>query len=357
LPDTRVAPWAEPKRRLRHSQFLIYLLGGVLGSGLNLAVTWLLHALWGRPLVAFFWGTLANQLFHHAYYQLVYFNDEIRMRTLVPVQFLLYVLVAGAAVAELAVLHAAWGVPYGPAVILCIATLSIASVLVIRLSTFASATDAEVEYREMHESFYDDQTDATKVSRFRAWYHRSRYERLTELVAEHYRPGMQVADLGCGNCWWNTRGIPVVGVDVNENMLRWAKRNGRLADYRVCADVSQPGLPEGAFDIVVMSEVLEHLLNGPDVLATIRRLLKPDGTLLLTVPYDVFLGPFFVLFNLNCLYQGYVRDSAYHRHRCGHVNHFTKSRLRRTLTENGFRIDRLFVVNGLLLYSVSHPVR
>jgi SAM-dependent methyltransferase len=273
------------------------------------------------------------------------------------VQILLYVAVAAAATLPLHLLHDVLGWSFLSAVLVCIAGLSAVSTLVIRLSTFGSASLAEVEYRDMNESFYDDQTDPTKVSRFRAWYHRSRYQRLTDLVSAHFRPGMRVADLGCGNCWWNVRGLPVTGVDINEKMLAWAKRNGRLADYRVRADLSEPDLPAGSFDLVVMSEVLEHLLNGPAVLATVRSLLKDDGTFLITVPYDIFLGPFFILFNVNCFYQGYVRGSDYHRHRCGHVNHFTKTRLRRTLLANGFALDRMFVVNGLLLYAVVRKAR
>ena len=346
-----------PSVRQRHSPVLVYALGGVLGSGLNLVLTGALYGLFGRPLAAFFCGTLANQLFHHVYYSVVYVNEEIHMRTLLPVQFALYVAVAVAATVPLWALHLVYGVPFVTAVLVCLVLLSVASTLVIRLSTFGSATLAEVEYRDMNESFYDDQTDATKVSRFRAWYHTSRYQALTDLVSEHYRPGMRVVDLGCGNCWWNTRGIPVTGLDINEKMLDWAKRHGRLAEYRVCADLARADLPTASCDLVVMSEVLEHLLNGPDVLAMIRRILKDDGTLLLTVPYDIFLGPFFVLFNVNCVYQGYLRGSDYHKHRCGHINHFTKTRLRRTLEANGFALDRLFVVNGLLLYAVAHKAR
>ena len=46
-----------------------------------------------------------------------------------------------------------------------------------------------------------------------------------------------------------------------------------------------------------------------------------DGRLVVTVPWDFFLSPFFLLFNLNCLYLGYIRGSRYHRYRCGHIHH------------------------------------
>jgi ubiquinone/menaquinone biosynthesis C-methylase UbiE len=214
-----------------------------------------------------------------------------------------------------------------------------------------------VEYAAVEEDFYDEQTDAGRVGAFRAWYHSSRFERLTEFVESHYRPSMRVADLGCGNCRWNVNHRPVTGVDINEKMLAWAQRHGLLADYHICPGLVGSPLPDGQFDLVVCSETLEHLLNYKDVLAEARRILKDDGTLLVTVPYDIFLGPFFLLFNINCVYQGYVKKSLYHKYRCGHINHFTKSRLRQELVDAGFELDRLFVVNGLLLYAAARKAR
>jgi ubiquinone/menaquinone biosynthesis C-methylase UbiE len=152
---------------------------------------------------------------------------------------------------------------------------------------------------------------------------------------------------------WNTHSLPVVGVDINENMMRHALQQHRLAEYHARSDLADTRLPDKSFDIIIMSETLEHLLDPPRVLAEVRRILKDDGVFLITVPYDIFLGPFFVLFNINCLYQGYVKGSIYHRYRCGHVNHFTKRRLREVLKESGWRVERIDVVNGLSLYAAA----
>ena len=43
----------------------------------------------------------------------------------------------------------------------------------------------------------------------------------------------------------------------------------------------------------------------------------------------------------------------YHRVRCGHINHFTKCRLRNTLERSGFTLECVSVVNGLLFYAVA----
>ena len=234
-----------------------------------------------------------------------------------------------------------------------LAILSIPNVFLIRISTFSSAQLADVEYQEMNDSYYDDQTHEEKVSRFRAWYHRSRYEKMTQFVTRNFKKGMKMADLGCANCWWNVRNLPVVGVDINDKMLQWAKRHKRLTGFKVCGDLSKTGLKAKSFDLVLMSETLEHVFNLEEVLGEVRAYLKDKGIFLITVPYDFFMGPFFVLFNLNCLYMGYLRGSLYHKYRCGHIHHFTKARLGATLKANGFEMTDVFVVNGLLLYATA----
>jgi SAM-dependent methyltransferase len=344
----------EVVQRWRHPAVLIFFLGGLLGAALNLGVTWVLAARVGwNPMAAFFVGTLANQLFHYFYYNVVYVNQEIRMRTSLGLHLFMSLWVSLGAAVMLWFFQYQFQFDLREAVISSLFVLSTSNAFLNRISTFSSAKMAEVEYQEMDGDYYDEMSDETKVSKFRAWYHRSRYERLTQFITDHFKKGMKMADLGCGNVRWNIHHLPVFGVDINDKMLKWAKKNKRLAGFKVAADLSKTGLKAKSLDVVLMSEVLEHVFNHKETLGEVRRILKDNGTFLITVPYDFFLGPFFVLFNLNCLWMGYVKGSVYHKYRCGHIHHFTKSRLRKTLADNGFRLDKVFVVNGLLLYATA----
>lgn len=335
----------------------IFLLGGIAGSGLNALTILLLHLWAGASIAAsFFAGTLLNLTFHHLYYHLIFLNREITLRTPLWLQGILYLLIAAGAGAAGWSLHDAAGLPLWLTIVLILGTMAITNAVVNRISTFSSAQLAEVEYAGVDEKFYQHQTSTKNVNFIRAWFHNSRFRKLHAFVAEHYRPGMTVADLGCGNCLWNMDKLPVTGVDVNPHMLNWAKSNGYITDYRVSADLSQTGLPRSAFDIVVMSETLEHLLNLDQTLQQVHALLKDDGRFLITVPYDFFLGPFFIMFNVNCLYQGYVNGSRYHLYRCGHVNHFTRSRLKAALASAGLQLTSVRVVNGLSLFAVAQKI-
>jgi ubiquinone/menaquinone biosynthesis C-methylase UbiE len=344
-------------QRWRHPAALIYLMGGILGAAVNLGVTFSLVYFSPNnpfmPFIAFFCGTFLNQAFHYVYYHVVYVNQEIRMRTSFAIHLFMSVWVSAGSVLLLWFFMRFLLWPFPESIAVCLSVLIVSNALLNRIATFSSAKMAEVEYREMDEDYYDGMTDEAKVSRFRAWYHRSRYERLTAHVMGYFKKGMKIADLGCGNCFWNIHQLPVFGLDINAKMLAFAKRQKRLAGFKVCSDLSQTGLKAKSLDVVLMSEVLEHVFNLTEVLGEVRRILKDNGTFLITVPYDYFMGPFFILFNLNCLYMGYVKGSLYHKYRCGHIHHYTKKRLAMTLKENGFELTKVFVVNGLLLYAAA----
>ncbi|MBI5224925.1 class I SAM-dependent methyltransferase [Candidatus Micrarchaeota archaeon] len=208
-----------------------------------------------------------------------------------------------------------------------------------------------VDYEEVGAKFYDEQTDSKKVGSFRAWYHTARYSEMRRLVNANYKKGLRVVDLGCGSCVWNTTKIPVLGVDVNEEMLKVGVKSKRLASYRK-ASIYQTGLPGNSQDLAILSEVLEHLPDYPAALKEIRRILKPNGKFIITVPYDVPLSPFFFLFNLHCLLRGHVLGDKYYKNFCGHVNHFGRASLRKALHNSGFKIEKLYIFNGFLLHAV-----
>jgi SAM-dependent methyltransferase len=113
------------------------------------------------------------------------------------------------------------------------------------------------------------------------------------------RPGATLLDLGCGNGRHSfaaaRRGAHVVSVDLNAESLSYVTAiaaamadQGEIAPTNLFAALRGDGtaLPfaDGAFDAIVVAEVLEHVWNDYDALSEVRRVLKPGGTLAVTVP-------------------------------------------------------------------------
>ena len=120
-----------------------------------------------------------------------------------------------------------------------------------------------------------------------------RYERLG------LAPGDLLLDLGCGfgrHAYGAARrGARVVAFDYAEAELKEVRNTfGAMADAREVGAASLAGavqgdgtlLPfsDGAFDRIIASEVLEHIEDDQAALDELARVLRPGGTIAVTVP-------------------------------------------------------------------------
>ena len=103
-----------------------------------------------------------------------------------------------------------------------------------------------------------------------------------------------VLDIACGAgvlCRKIKRARPgagVLGIDFAEYMIERNREqdSGLDIEYR-CLDIrTDLGSLARPFDVVCMCEILEHLEEPQEVVATAFRLLKPGGRFILTCPHD-----------------------------------------------------------------------
>jgi SAM-dependent methyltransferase len=79
--------------------------------------------------------------------------------------------------------------------------------------------------------------------------------------------------------------VDVVGLDFAQGTL--SNLHGRYPDIKVCAgDVSALPFVDGSFDVYFSGGVVEHFEGGAEVsLREAHRVLRPNGWLLISVPY------------------------------------------------------------------------
>lgn len=111
-----------------------------------------------------------------------------------------------------------------------------------------------------------------------------RLQAMDILRAMDVRPTDTVLDFGCGSGYITVElaklARKATGVDINdyiETVPVPAPLSGRL-EYKKCSGVSLP-YPDGAFDRILASEVLPMLPDPAPFLASMRRVLKPGGRL------------------------------------------------------------------------------
>ncbi|MFI5307810.1 MAG: class I SAM-dependent methyltransferase [Polyangiales bacterium] len=170
------------------------------------------------------------------------------------------------------------------------------------------------------------------------------------------KPGSRVLDVGCGGGRHirQTRllpGIDAFGIDVGDKEVRDTRRMlSELDSLPVQCGGTVPGagrwqtlrasvyaLPfeDAEFDCVIISEVLEHLHADQDALREISRVLKPGGVLAASVPRE---GPEAVCWALSKRYRNTPG---------GHVRIYRRKRLRRMLSDAGYRIYDSHFAHGL----------
>lgn len=113
-----------------------------------------------------------------------------------------------------------------------------------------------------------------------------------------YRGDGRFLDVGCGGGSYLHRlrqwGWNGYGVEPNESGVKQAKALG--LDVRH-GELAEAGFPDNFFDVVRLNNVLEHLTDPQGTFREIRRILKDDGNVLITVPNAASLN--FWLFGPN----------------------------------------------------------
>ncbi len=182
----------------------------------------------------------------------------------------------------------------------------------------------------------------------------SLYDEFLAIVDGMPLQGMRVLDAGCGRgelvvMLRKAGAALVVGIDFAPDAVRRARALARdmLGDDDGVRIVQgslddRDALPPGDFDLVLMTDVVEHLPETvlKDSLANVRAWMKPDATLLVHT---------FPTLGLHRLYNGAMRLAGRgavieHSNRI-HCNVQTRRRLRRSLAEAGFTCERMWLQN------------
>ena len=116
-----------------------------------------------------------------------------------------------------------------------------------------------------------------------------KFERVWELLDAHL-PCDAFLDAGCGDgrhlaaiAAAGYRPSRVVGVDISERILETARATAApLEPELVRANLEALPLGDAAFDLVLCTQVIEHLLDVEAGMRELARVLRPGGTLILT---------------------------------------------------------------------------
>jgi SAM-dependent methyltransferase len=180
------------------------------------------------------------------------------------------------------------------------------------------------EYAEMYklESFY--------------WWFVARRS-LLEFIMKEVRPEVGdplMLDVGCGT-GINFSVMKKFGaafcVDASEEALKFSKKRG--VDDLVLSPVESLPFETSTFDVVTALDVLEHVDDDLRAIDELKRTLKEEGLLIITVPAYGFLWS--------------EHDEALH-----HRRRYAASELRNKLTSGGFDVERISYYITFLFFPI-----
>lgn len=154
--------------------------------------------------------------------------------------------------------------------------------------------------------------------------------------------GLKMVDVGCGTGYhltrYKERGFEITGVDGSGEMLKQARQVNPNIEF-VQSDVEKIPLPSASYDVALCIEVLRYLPDISSCIQEIKRVLKPNGTALITAA-PVFQANLYPI--VNKLVLKTKSEALTHLRQYFH----TAEELRRKSLEAGFKDVEVHGVYG-----------
>lgn len=155
------------------------------------------------------------------------------------------------------------------------------------------------------------------------------FEKLLDTF-EPYRKTNRMLDVGCGQGWLleraKMRGWDVFGTEYSETAVSICTNRG----IKMYQGVLNPlTMQENDFDVIISSEVLEHINNPQEELKNIYQLLRKEGLFYFTTP------------NFDCILRYMLKADYNIIVYPEHLSYYTKSTMNKMLTSVGFKKKRI----------------
>lgn len=157
----------------------------------------------------------------------------------------------------------------------------------------------------------------------------------------------KILDIGCGNAslfmYLSDLNIQMVGIEPSDSGIIIARKISNATFYQMGVYDDPAIIAENSFDIVVSTEVIEHLFYPRELLRFAKAKLKPGGKLVLTTPYHGYMKNLLLsLFDMWDKHHTVLWDG-------GHIKFWSKSSLSKLLKEEGFEVNE-FIGCGRIPY-------
>ena len=169
------------------------------------------------------------------------------------------------------------------------------------------------------------------------------YQKTISIFNKYIKRSDKILDLGCGvgaiALYYAHKSNYVTGVDISDRAISITRKSMELLDLGQFIKLKVLNFPKEylneTFDKVIFSEVLEHIHNEHKSLNAIFKMLKTNGTLIISVPSENSL-----------LYR--IGITKRFDNKVGHIRRYTPRSLTAILEKNGFVVYKIYRTEGLI---------
>jgi SAM-dependent methyltransferase len=103
-----------------------------------------------------------------------------------------------------------------------------------------------------------------------------------DFFVKNIKPDEKVLDIGSGNGFLSydiakkVKGTKVTGIELNEKNIEFARNHYKHDNLKFIKGDALKELPEGKFDVVTLSNILEHIEKRVDFLKRLKRRFNPE---------------------------------------------------------------------------------
>jgi 2-polyprenyl-3-methyl-5-hydroxy-6-metoxy-1,4-benzoquinol methylase len=118
------------------------------------------------------------------------------------------------------------------------------------------------------------------------------YRKIVGILGKYLKPHMSVLDIGCGvgtiDLYLANLGYRVLGIDISINAISIARKNALNLNVNDNVNFKTANFnklnKKGLFDVVICSEVLEHVVDDKSTVKMIKKYLKKGGIVVASSP-------------------------------------------------------------------------
>lgn len=181
---------------------------------------------------------------------------------------------------------------------------------------------------------------------------------LLKLITEEYSSEvkkLRILDLGCGNGSLSHKiaeqGHEVIGVEESISGIEIARDSYQNCTFIQGSIYDFPYKQNGnSFDLVVSAEVIEHLFYPRELPKLAKKILKPNGSLIITTPYHGYLK------NLALAISGRMDKHFTTLWDGGHIKFFSVNSLQQLLIEEGYKNIQFKFGGGITLFMEKYAL-